>query len=317
MKTIRCLFILSAGLLGIGVSIVTVAAGYNPIYQQAQSNLAKLGYDPGELNGIQSKTTEAITAFQKKEGLPNTGNLDSETLDKLQIGVSTDKVKSIADWRQLPTQAELDKLVSNPINDPAFPYTDYRPNAPAANMDLPGTAILDAMNANADEFGSRRDGFPKHTPQGHRAMESCLQTGFGPTHWSDLSIHYYCQMSKPRACYTYETSGRRPPPATSSVPSPRKDAYRDCAAGALLYAPDFAWVTRTQPLIFQYVMFGQTHAFNHEQEQAIINAFYGVDDPKNPTVCTEKRPRRTEDPSDGTHCQVDKTMSVPLAGRGR
>ena len=57
---------------------------------------------------------------------------------------------------------------------------------------------------------------------------------------------------------------------------------------------DFSFVAKTQPLIFQYVMFGQTHAFNHEQEQAIINAFYGV---KNPADRGECRLKMT--PADG------------------
>jgi hypothetical protein len=74
-------------------------------------------------------------------------------------------------------------------------------------------------------------------------------------------------------------------------------------------------VTKTQPQIFQYVMFGQTHAFNHEQEQAIINAFYGVKNPADATECRLKRPRRTEDPTDGTHCLVNKTMHQRLVGR--
>jgi hypothetical protein len=74
-------------------------------------------------------------------------------------------------------------------------------------------------------------------------------------------------------------------------------------------------VTKTQPQIFQYVMFGQTHAFNHEQEQAIINAFYGVKNPADPKECRLKRPRRTEDPTDGTHCLVNKTMQQRLVGR--
>jgi hypothetical protein len=80
-------------------------------------------------------------------------------------------------------------------------------------------------------------------------------------------------------------------------------------------ASDFAFVTQTQPQIFQYVMLGQTHAFNHEQEQAIINAFYGVKNPADRRECQLKRPRRTEDPTDGTHCLVNKTMSQRLVGK--
>ena len=79
--------------------------------------------------------------------------------------------------------------------------------------------------------------------------------------------------------------------------------------------PTLSFVAKTQPQIFQYVMFGQTHAFNHEQEQAIINAFYGVKNPADRNECRLKRPRRTEDPADGTHCLVNKTMSVRLVGK--
>jgi hypothetical protein len=144
-------------------------------------------------------------------------------------------------------------------------------------------------------------------------MRECLKTNYAPTNWSDITIHYYCQMSKPRACYTYAVSGKSTPPGVKYA---RVDAYRGCAEGRLTEAADFAYVATTQPLVFQYVMFGQTHAFDHEQEQAIINAFYGVQNPADRRECAQKRPRRTEDPNDGTHCLVNKFMSTRLAGKG-
>jgi hypothetical protein len=222
------------------------------------------------------------------------------------------QVNTVSDWRPVPAQDELDKLVANPVNDPKASYTDYRPEAPEANLDLPGAAILAAMNRSADTFGSRAAGRPKHTDQGYKYLTGCLKTNFAPTNWSDIAIHYYCQMSKPRACYTYALSGK----STGGVKYPRPRAYQGCAAGTLPKAADFAFVTKTQPLIFQYVMFGQTNAFNHEQEQAIINAFYGVKNPADPKECRLKRPRRTEDPKDGTHCLVNKTMAIKLVGKG-
>jgi hypothetical protein len=103
-------------------------------------------------------------------------------------------------------------------------------------------------------------------------------------------------------------TGRRKIRKTSSL-------SRLCS-GALPESADFAFVTKTQPQIFQYVMFGQTNAFKHEQEQAIINAFYGVKNPADPKECRLKRPRRTEDPTDGTHCLVNKTMQQNLVGKG-
>jgi peptidoglycan hydrolase-like protein with peptidoglycan-binding domain len=297
--------------LGLGLSQAAQAAGYNPVTQQAQSKLKSLGLDPGPLDGVAGGATKtAVQAFQKQSGIPETGVLDAATLDKLGIGTA-DKANAVMDWIPAPTQDDLDKLAANPINDPGSPYTDYRPNAPAANLDLPGAAILAAMNTSADIFGSRRAGQPKHTNDGYNYLTGCLKTNYAPTNWPDIAIHYYCQMSKPRACYTYALSGK----STGGVKVPRPKAYQGCAAGALPQAADFVFVTKTQPQIFQYVMFGQTHAFNHEQEQAIINAFYGVTNPADRNECRLKRPRRTEDPNDGTHCLVNKAMSVRLVGK--
>jgi peptidoglycan hydrolase-like protein with peptidoglycan-binding domain len=297
--------------LGLGLSQAAQAAGYNPVTQQAQSKLAALGLNPGPLDGVAGGATRtAVQAFQKQSGLPGTGALDAGTLEKLGIGTS-DKAGAVADWTPAPAQDDLDKLVANPINDPGAPFTDYRPNAPAANLDLPGAAILAAMNTSADIFGSRLPGQPKHTDEGYKYLTGCLKTGFAPTNWPDIAIHYYCQMSKPRACYTYALSGK----STGGVKLPRPKAYEGCAVGKLPQADDFAFVAKTQPQIFQYVMFGQTHAFNHEQEQAIINAFYGVKNPADRKECQLKRPRRTEDPNDGTHCLVNKTMAVRLGGK--
>src|SRR3984893_3826953 len=299
--------------VGLGLSQAAQAAGYNPVTQQAQSKLATLGLNPGPLDGVAGGATRtAVQAFQKQSGLPETGVLDPATLEKLGIGTSVDKANAVADWIPAPTQDDLDKLVAKPANDPSAPYTDYRPNAPAANLDLPGAAILAAMNNSADVFGSRLPGQPKHTDEGYKYLTGCVKTGFAPTNWPDIAIHYYCQMSKPRACYTYALAGK----STRGVKLPRPKAYQGCAAGELPQADDFAFVTKPQPRIFQYVMFGQTNAFNHEQEQAIINAFYGVKDPADRKECGLKRPRRPEDPADGTHCLVNKTMAVRLVGKG-
>jgi hypothetical protein len=298
---------------GLGLSEVAQAAGYNPVTQQAQSKLATLGLDPGPPDGVAgSATKKAVQAFQQQSGLPETGVLDPATLEKLGIGTSVDKANAVADWVPAPTQDELDMLMAKAADDPGSPYSDYQPNAPAANLELPGAAILAAMNTSADIFGSRRPGQSKHTDEGYKNLTGCLKTKFAPTDWSDITIHYYCQMSKPRACYTYALSGK----STGGVKLTRQKAYQGCAAGTLPQSADFSFVAKTQPQIFQYVMFGQTNAFNHEQEQAVINAFYGVKNPADRNECRVKRPRRTEDPTDGTHCLVNKTMAVKLAGKG-
>lgn len=288
-------------------------AGYSSIVHQAQSQIAAEGHDPGVLDGYMGpNTSRGIRSYQASKGLPQTGRLDSATLDSLSIGVSTDLAKNVEDWRAVPTQDEIDALKA-PINAPSNAYADYRRQAPAAGLSLPGKAILDAMNVSADTYGSRARGHPKHTQQGLKALGGCLKTRYFPDHWSDITIHYYCQMALPRRCFTNALAGK----STGGRKLSRPEAYEGCASGQLADAADFAFVPSTQPLIFQYLMFAQTHAFDHEQEQAIINAFYGVEDPSNRTECRNKRPRRTEDPTNGTHCLVDKEMSRKLVGRSR
>ena len=288
------------------------AAKYSAVVHKAQSQLSAGGHDPGVLDGYMGRNTaKAISAHQTEKGLDVTGELDEATLKSLEIGVSTDLSKNVEDWIPVPTQAEIDKMAS-PINDPANPYANYRAKAPATNMQLPGKAIIQAMNASADKFGSRPPGHPRHNKKSLRAFLGCMVTKHYPNHWADITLHYYCQMALPRKCYTNALAGK-----STRRKLARTRAYAGCASGKLRDAAAFKWVTSTQPLIFQYLMFAQTHAFNHEQEQAVINAFYGVEDPTDRDECKKKRPIRTEDPRDGTHCLVKKEMRSKLVGRSR
>lgn len=299
-----------------GIALLFTApaeARYSAVVQQAQSQLAELGHDPGVLDGIMGRNTRrAILSYQASKDLAPTGELDEATLESLSIGVSVELSQTVEDWRAVPTQDEIDALTA-PINTADNAYADYRPRAPAARLPLPGKAILDAMNASADTYGGRAQGHPKHTEQGLKALLGCLRTTHFPDHWSDITIHYYCQMSLPRRCFTNALAGK----STGGRRIARPAAYAGCVNGQFADAGDFRFVPSTQGLIFQYLMFAQTHAFDHEQEQAIINAFYGVQDPTDRTECKNKRPLRTEDPTDGTHCLVYKKMSRKLVGRSR
>jgi peptidoglycan hydrolase-like protein with peptidoglycan-binding domain len=317
MTTIQGQHLVSALVMAVvtGMPAAPRAQTYNPVTQQAQTRLAALGYNPGPLDGnIDPATRAAVRAYQKHSGLRETGNLNGRTLQRLGIGTSVALAKSVRDWARLPTQAELDWLLLEPINDPAFPYRDYRPNAAGANLDVPGAAILAAMNASADQYGSRRPGQRGHTPRGYQQERACLLSPFSTTHWSDLSYHYYCQLSlATRSCYSRALVGLSLPIGRTYS---RVEAYRGCADGTLPRAEGFAAVARSQPVVFQYVTNAQTNAFNHEQEQAVINAFYGIRNPADRTECRAKRPLRLEDPTDGTHCLVNKTMRQRLVGRG-
>ena len=136
MRNIGLKIIFSATMItGMGIFAGSQAAGYNPVTQQAQSKLTALGLNPGVLDEVLgSDTVTSIKAFQKQSGLPESGILDSATLAKLDIGTSVDKANAVADWIPVPTQDQLDKLMASPPNNPSSSFTDYRPNAPGANL---------------------------------------------------------------------------------------------------------------------------------------------------------------------------------------
>lgn len=296
------LLLLTGLVQALGFCTVGFAFGYSPVIQQVQTNLTAQGFDPGVLDGVMAdRTMAAIEDFQSKSNLPVTGKLDDVTLDKLAIRLTIDKTKPVQDWQPLPSQAEIDTMVAENA------YADYVAYAPGVNLNIPGRAILEAMNQSADTFGSRRVGQARHTYKGYKALSVCLKTEDSTSHWSDLVLHYYCQMSLPRVCYSA---------ALTELVLSRESAYAGCARGEFAKSADFSWVVKNQPLVFQYVMFGQAHAFNHEQAQAVINTFYGVVHPNDPRECRLKRPRRSNDPLDGTHCLVDKVMLKKLVGNG-
>jgi peptidoglycan hydrolase-like protein with peptidoglycan-binding domain len=54
--------------------------------REAQEALKVQGHDPGPIDGVMgSQTRQALKAFQSKNGLKQTGNLDAETKQKLNI----------------------------------------------------------------------------------------------------------------------------------------------------------------------------------------------------------------------------------------
>jgi uncharacterized protein len=109
----------------------SLAAGSDPLVEQAQQRLQELGYNPGPADGIMgSKTIAAIKKFQQDIQLPTTGKLDTST--RKQLGLSAEnpvpssskgssdlatfpKVTSwVNDYAEVLTSAEkqeLDKLL--------------------------------------------------------------------------------------------------------------------------------------------------------------------------------------------------------------
>jgi hypothetical protein len=159
-------------------------------------------------------------------------------------------------------------------------------------------------------------------------ISACL--GNEATHWSDLIIHYYCQLGQARSCYTNTIRGKAQSiggdqsldqaAKIQKLQTIRTETFAECAA-TVATNPHWAWLMDKQQgdqaEVFQYVMNSQTFAFDMEQQQALINKFYRINDPKDKTECNLKRPRRAIDPGDGTHCLATKIFATPMTAVGR
>jgi peptidoglycan hydrolase-like protein with peptidoglycan-binding domain len=68
----------------------TARAGGDRV-QAIQTALKEKGYDPGPVDGrMGPQTRSALRAYQKKEGLPATGNADAKTLAGLKVAATGD-----------------------------------------------------------------------------------------------------------------------------------------------------------------------------------------------------------------------------------
>ncbi|MBI3514451.1 MAG: peptidoglycan-binding protein [Proteobacteria bacterium] len=78
--------------LAIGVTPGPIPTGSPParvtanLVRAAQSELLRLGYKPGPIDGVMGRRTAgAISAFQRAQRLPETGTLTQETLSRLRV----------------------------------------------------------------------------------------------------------------------------------------------------------------------------------------------------------------------------------------
>ena len=175
-------------------------------------------------------------------------------------------------------------------------------------------------------------------------------------HWSDLQIHYFCALPRVlRACYRTVVPhavdvaaskgmklalGENRRAALKACLDPKPGDLSESAQKAgYLFTKELnefyktQWVTNTageRVNVFDYVMFAQTYAFDPEQEQAVLNAFYAdMLEPKgkgeehdlraDADACEKVRPRRALDtmPGLGGHCRTEKTLLEPLISLGR
>jgi hypothetical protein len=175
------------------------------------------------------------------------------------------------------------------------------PTATSPNNDLAGKTVLQAMYDVRDTF---QTDVPAHVTKtqlnniSKSTVSSCLaNTAY---HWSDIVLHYYCQHGYARSCYTANAAGGR------------IKAHDTCKTDT-----HFKWIDDNQADIFKYIMFSQVYAFNLEQQNAVINSFYGVQDPYDFNECRQKRPVRAIDPRDGSHCQWFKQNTQTPRDIGR
>jgi hypothetical protein len=68
-------------------SAASAAATSEPRFvREAQRTLGELGYRPGPIDGVVGRRTQgALARYQRSEGIPVTGHLDTETLVRLDI----------------------------------------------------------------------------------------------------------------------------------------------------------------------------------------------------------------------------------------
>lgn len=76
--------VVAAGMLVFALTATHVSAQAAADVERAQKALKQMGHDPGPVDGVMgAQTSAALKAYQKKQGLSVTGQLDAETAAKL------------------------------------------------------------------------------------------------------------------------------------------------------------------------------------------------------------------------------------------
>jgi peptidoglycan hydrolase-like protein with peptidoglycan-binding domain len=112
----------------------TSAEQSNPtLVRSAQQALKQKGYDVGSIDGQLGPSTEgALRQFQQKEGLPQSGNLDQETLSKLGVNEnrssmpSQGSMQSPSSGSQGATQSPGSSSTTQPSNSDSASGGSYK-----------------------------------------------------------------------------------------------------------------------------------------------------------------------------------------------
>ncbi len=238
--------------------------------------------------------------------------------------------------------------VTTPPSNAKYFQTWKGPQPGTTGNDLDAALVLDAWRKVESTFYDARN-----APNRIGDRDACLQGNDVPW-WSDLVQHFYCTIPgydpEPfRDCFTNgvreEQGPAAPPPGanpaqytrrrlaypeaydyclfqyTSSDPNPVYDtSIIERSKDANRRAGVFKWIDDNIGDAFKHVMFTGYDAtiYDFAKQQAVVNAFYGVQDPNDPSECSAKRPIRAGDPSNGAHCRLDtprgtQSQSAPQA----
>jgi lysozyme family protein len=126
--------------------------------REAQTSLRQEGYDPGPVDGVVGPRTQAaLASYQRAQGLPSTGRLDSETRVRLDV-----------EQRVLEPDAERIRVVQQALKDAGHdpgPIDGVRGSrtiaalrrytaAPAPGAPEPQRAVIDEFLRNSERAQS-------------------------------------------------------------------------------------------------------------------------------------------------------------------
>lgn len=177
---------------------------------------------------------------------------------------------------------------------------------------FPAREILVAMEEIRNHWHEKipRSQHGKRTPANwvdDWAIRSCL--GNTAEHWSDLTLHYYCQFGEARSCYTEKIRDTIEPIMEQLAATPedqlpailpamlkrmatiRADSFNFCknkalearqsglAIGPTSAEAEWLWIIENpqREKMFRFIMESPTFAFPYEFQQRIINTYYRVE----------------------------------------
>lgn len=229
----------------------------------------------------------------------------SEFSNKLEAaGLASSKVFELKDFLADPDM----KNAASPAVAPYLPFIDSvlgGTTQGTANVTVPPPSGTNNPLAKAQVLAAMEQIRTEQKMDLNSYVIPCLAND--TPHWSDIVIHYYCQLGAPRQCFTPKARQ-----FTKDLAGYTR-AYNECET-----ENDFTFVARKQPDMFRYIMYsvytsGGVNTFTQEDQDEVINKFYGVTDPTNPSDCGKRPRRKNESRAAGKHCT---NASAPAVGGG-